>query len=283
MLSALSVVSGIYRYNIQFDSQIINKEDIENIYIRHGGRVFQIKDVCEAFPEARKVIDDISKVTGKDIPKLLWETEQTELNRSDNSQLAITAATLAVMAALKSKGIEPSAAMGFSLGEFPALYAAGILSFEDVVKVVVQRGTIMQKVCEQIAEENAGNAPGMSAILGLPPEKVEEIANGIEGAYAANLNSVKQTVISGTADGLTKAEEAAKAAGEGLSTARSCSERRTISKSRLNRTHSATRKSRFFQMSRAKKSRKARPQRKARLTTSRTQSAGRTKKKSSPI
>ena len=154
-----------------------------------------IKDVCEAFPEARKVIDEISKVTGKDIPKLLWETEQTELNRSDNSQLAITAASLAVMAALKSKGIEPSAAMGFSLGEFPALYAAGILSFEDVINVVCQRGSIMQKVCEQIAEENAGNAPGMSAILGLPPEKVEEIASGIEGAYAANLNSVKQTVI----------------------------------------------------------------------------------------
>ena len=172
-----------------------------------------IKDVCEAFPAARKVIDEISKVTGKDIPKLLWETEQTELNRSDNSQLAITAASLAVMAALKEKGIEPSAAMGFSLGEFPALYAAGILSFEDVIKVVVERGSIMQKVCEQIAEENAGNAPGMSAILGLPPEKVEEIAAGIEGAYAANLNSVKQTVISGTADGLAKAEEAAKAAG----------------------------------------------------------------------
>lgn len=172
-----------------------------------------MKDVCEAFPEARKVIDDISKVTGKDIPRLLWETEQAELNRSDNSQLAITAASLAVMAALKSKGIEPSAAMGFSLGEFPALYAAGILSFEDVVNVVVQRGAIMQKVCEQIAEESAGNAPGMSAILGLPPEKVEEIADGIDGAYAANLNSVKQTVISGTADGLARAEEAAKAAG----------------------------------------------------------------------
>ena len=83
-----------------------------------------IKDVCESFPEAQKVIEEMSKVTGKDIAKLLWETEQTELNRSDNSQLAITAASLAVMAALKTKGIEPSACMGFSLGEFPALYTA---------------------------------------------------------------------------------------------------------------------------------------------------------------
>lgn len=172
-----------------------------------------IKDVCEAFPEARDVVDRVSKITGKDAAKLLWETPQEELNRSDNSQLAITTASLAIMAALKSKEIEPSAAMGFSLGEFPALYAAGILSFEDVVKVVCRRGSIMQEVCEKIAAENAGNAPGMSAILGLPPEKVEEIAAEIDGAYAANLNSVKQTVIAGTADGLAKAEEKAKEAG----------------------------------------------------------------------
>lgn len=172
-----------------------------------------MKDVCEAFPEARKVIDDVSAASGKDVAKLLWETEQAELNRSDNSQLAITAASLAVMAALKSKGIEPSAAMGFSLGEFPALYAAGILSFDNVVKVVMQRGTIMQKVCEDIAAANEGHAPGMTAVLGLPPEKVEAVAKSVQGAYAANMNSVKQTVVSGTFDGLAAVEEAAKAAG----------------------------------------------------------------------
>ena len=172
-----------------------------------------IKDIVEAFPEAKKVVDEVARITGQDIQKLLWEMPQEELNRSDNSQLAITTASLAIMAALKSKGIEPSCAMGFSLGEFPALYAAGILSFEDVIKVVVQRGKIMQEVCEKIAEENQGNAPGMLAVLGLPPEKVEEIAAGIEGAYAANLNSVKQTVLAGTAEGLKKAEEAAKQAG----------------------------------------------------------------------
>ena len=172
-----------------------------------------MKDVCEAFPEARRVIDEVSRVSGKDVPALLWETEQAELNRSDNSQLAITAASLAVMAALKSKGIEPSAAMGFSLGEFPALYAAGILSFEDVVRIVVQRGAIMQKVCEDIAAANEGHAPGMTAVLGLPPEKVEEVAKSVPGAYAANMNSVKQTVVSGTFDGLAAVEAAAKAAG----------------------------------------------------------------------
>ncbi|MCR4734493.1 MAG: ACP S-malonyltransferase [Treponema sp.] len=172
-----------------------------------------IKDVCEAFPEARKVIDDVTAITGVDMPKLLWESEPEVLSRSDNSQLAITTASIAVMKVLESKGIKPSAAMGFSLGEFPALYAAGVLSFEDVIKVVRQRGLIMQATCEKIAAENAGHAPGMSAVIGLSPDAVSKIADGIENAYAANLNSPVQTVISGTFDALEKAEAAAKEAG----------------------------------------------------------------------
>lgn len=172
-----------------------------------------LKDICDAFPEAKKVVDDISKITGVDMPKLMWESEKDVLSRSDNSQLAITTASLATMKVLEGKGIVPSASMGFSLGEFPALYAAGVLSFEDVVKVVQKRGKIMQKVCEDIASENAGHAPGMSAILGLPPEKVQEIAKTIPNVYAANLNSVKQTVISGTFDGLAAAEKAFTEAG----------------------------------------------------------------------
>ena len=172
-----------------------------------------IKDVAENSASAMKVIDDVSALINVDMKKLMWESDAAELSRSDNSQIAITTASIAIMAALKDKGIEPSAAMGFSLGEFPALYAAGVLSFESVIKVVRQRGLIMQKVCEEIAKENEGHAPGMSAILGLPPEKVVEIAKEIKDAYAANMNSVKQTVISGTFDALGQAEEAAKAAG----------------------------------------------------------------------
>lgn len=172
-----------------------------------------IKDLCEAFPAARKVVDDVTAITGVDMPKLLWETDKAVLSQSDNSQLAITTASIAVMKVLEEKGITPSAAMGFSLGEFPALYAAGVLSFEDVIKVVRQRGLIMQATCENIAAANAGNAPGMTAVLGLPPEKVIEVCNGIKDAYAANLNSSVQTVVSGTAAALTEVEAKAKEAG----------------------------------------------------------------------
>ena len=172
-----------------------------------------MKDICEAVPESRKVLDDISAIWGKDVAKLMWETEADELSRSDNSQMAITAASIAVVKALEIKGVKPSAAMGFSLGEFPALYAAGVLSFEDVIKVVAKRGSIMQAVCEQIAAENSGHAPGMSAVIGLSPEQVKEIASKCENVYAANMNSPVQTVLSGTFDGLTQAEALAKEAG----------------------------------------------------------------------
>jgi [acyl-carrier-protein] S-malonyltransferase len=172
-----------------------------------------VKDIAEAYPCAKKVIDDVSSIINLDMAKLMWESDMETLSRSDNSQIAITTASIAIMAALKEKGVEASAAMGFSLGEFPALYAAGVLSFEDVIKVVRQRGLIMQKVCEEIAAKNEGHAPGMSAVLGLPPEKVKEVVANIPDAYAANMNSKVQTVVSGTFDALEKVEAAAKEAG----------------------------------------------------------------------
>ncbi len=171
------------------------------------------KDLAENFPAAMKVIEDVSSIINVDMKKLLWDETQDNLNRSDNSQIAIMTVSLAVMAVLKEKGIEPSCAMGFSLGEFPALCASGVLSFEDTVKVVRKRGLIMQKVCDEIAEKNCGHAPGMTAVLGLSPEKVQEIVHGIKDAYCANMNSVKQTVVSGTFDALTEVESKAKEAG----------------------------------------------------------------------
>lgn len=172
-----------------------------------------LKDVCDAYPECKEVLDQVSAIWGKDVAKLMWESDAAELSRSDNSQMAITAASIATVKALESKGIKPDAVMGFSLGEFPALYAAGVLSFEDVIKVVAKRGAIMQKVCEQIAQENEGHAPGMSAVIGLGPDQVKEVAAKCENVYAANMNSPVQTVLSGTFDGLTQAEGLAKEAG----------------------------------------------------------------------
>lgn len=170
-------------------------------------------DLYEASAASKKCMDSFSEVAGEDIPALLRDSSAEVLSRSDRSQLAITAASLSVAAALEEKGIKPSACAGFSLGEFSALYSAGVLSFEDTVRVVKQRGEIMQRVCDDIAAKSAGKAPGMAAVIGLPPEKVTEICSSCSGVYAANMNSVRQTVISGTADGLDAAESKFKEAG----------------------------------------------------------------------
>ena len=90
---------------------------------------------------------------------------------------------------------------------------SGVLSFEDTIKIVKLRGEIMQKVCDDIAARSAGNPPGMAAVMGLAPDQVKAIAKEAGEAYAANMNSVKQTVVSGTAEALTKLEELGKAAG----------------------------------------------------------------------
>lgn len=175
-----------------------------------------LKEVCEKFPEAMDVVKKVEEISGEPVSKFMWETEDSELARSDKSQLAITTASMAITQILKNKGIEPEICAGFSLGEYCALYAAGVLSFNDTVNVVKQRGIIMQQVCDELAASSNGRQPGMAAVLGLTPEQVVKaieplISQGI--CFAANLNSPKQTVISGTAEGLEKAEELCKNAG----------------------------------------------------------------------
>jgi len=181
-----------------------------------------VKDICQAIPEAMKVVTDAEHVSGEPLFKWLWDIEASELARSDRSQLSITVASLAVSKALQTRGIKPSVCAGFSLGEFAALYTAGILSFEDTIQVVKQRGLIMHKACEDIktaskTDSGEDKAPGMCAVIGLTPEQVVEALapysgqNGI--AFPVNMNSPKQTVVSGTAEGLELCEKICKEKG----------------------------------------------------------------------
>ena len=178
------------------------------------------QDIVDEYGAAKDLIKKIGDITGEDIDTLLRHTENEELSRSDKSQLAIIAVETAILAVLKEKGINPSAVAGFSLGEFSALYASDILSFEDMIRIVQKRGAIMQAACDKIAARatEGSGALGMSAILKLEPEKVLELLkpysdpkSGI--VFAANMNSPVQTVISGTAEGLSLAEDLCKEAG----------------------------------------------------------------------
>ncbi len=161
----------------------------------------------------RNLFDRASGLWGSDIKTLLTSDAEV-LKQTDVSQIAITVVSLAVVKALAWKGIVPSACAGFSLGEYPALVVAGVLSEEDALRLVIERGRIMQEVATQIAA-TAGDAPGMAAVLGLSSEAVDSViaSLGISGLYAANYNSPVQTVVSGTAEALAASEAAFKEAG----------------------------------------------------------------------
>ncbi|MDR2186008.1 MAG: ACP S-malonyltransferase [Treponema sp.] len=159
-----------------------------------------------------------SKSMGRNMEALLRDSDAETLRRSDIAQPAVTLANLAAAAFLGERGIRPAACAGHSLGEYAAMVSAGVISPEDCFTLVRERGAAMQHAADRIREAGTGTVPGMAAVMGLPPERVETliaewIAGGLEGLYAANFNSPRQVVISGTAEALAAARERFKEAG----------------------------------------------------------------------
>lgn len=159
-----------------------------------------------------------SDVCGRDMVALLRDSDQETLKRTDVSQPAITLANLAAAAVLAERGVSAEACAGFSLGEYAALATAGVLTAEETFRLVSARGQAMQRAADRIAAAGADGAPGMAAVLGLPPERVEALvaewtAAGLSGLHAANYNSPTQVVVAGTAAALAEAETRFKAAG----------------------------------------------------------------------
>ncbi|MDR0568549.1 MAG: ACP S-malonyltransferase [Spirochaetaceae bacterium] len=153
-----------------------------------------------------------SEVVGRDMTALLNADAET-LKRTDASQPAITLANLAAAGYLAERGLKPIACAGFSLGEYAALTAAGVISPEDCFKLVKARGIAMQASADRIG--TGKNAPGMAAVIGFAPDRVEALLAEwrVPGLYAANLNSPRQVVLSGTAEALAEAETRFKQAG----------------------------------------------------------------------
>jgi [acyl-carrier-protein] S-malonyltransferase len=169
-------------------------------------------DFCGALPRAAGLFALASQAAGRDMKKTIAESSAEELGRTDIAQVAVTLANLSAAAALAERGILPRAAAGHSLGEYAALAVCGVIGEESCLHLVAQRGKLMRQ-----AAENVGDA-GMAAVIGLAPETVEELIAqwtdaGLCGLYAANCNSPRQTVISGTAAALGEAETRFKDAG----------------------------------------------------------------------
>ncbi len=171
------------------------------------------KDLWEASASVRGLFAQASNATGMDLERVIFESTAEDLKATDKAQIAITLASLCSSAFLRERGFSPEGCAGFSLGEYAALCEAGVITVEDVFAVVKLRGDVMEKAARGM--DSADGAPGMAAVLGLPADKVTAVIEGLAGAgaHVANHNSPTQVVISGTARGLSKAEEALKAAG----------------------------------------------------------------------
>lgn len=160
------------------------------------------KDLYQHSDKVKSLFECASDSTGVDVKKLLFEGSADELKQTDNTQIAVTLVNLSTAEVLRQKGIEAEGCAGFSLGEYAALVYTGVLTAEQVFPMVRKRGQFMAEAGKKL-DRSAGN-PGMSAVLGLPPENVENIINesGIPDLFIANYNSPSQVVLSGTAKAL---------------------------------------------------------------------------------
>ena len=178
------------------------------LYAGQGAQVVGMgKDLAEAYPEARALFDRANAALGYDLAQICFEGPEAELTKTENAQPGIFLVSWVAQELLQSQvsNLKSDATAGLSLGEFTALTAAGVMSFEDGLNVVRQRGRFMQEACE--ATEG-----GMAAIIGLDEAATREVCMEAE-VELANLNCPGQLVISGAGAGIEKACELAKERG----------------------------------------------------------------------
>ncbi|MDD3436352.1 MAG: ACP S-malonyltransferase [Candidatus Gastranaerophilales bacterium] len=165
------------------------------------------KDLYDNFQEAKSVFDKADEVLGKSISKICFEGPEEDLKQTVNTQPAILTTSIAALEVLKSKlNITPEFVAGHSLGEYGALYEAGVLTLEDTFKLILKRAEAMSKV----------KGGSMSAVLGLDDAKVREClkeANEVGYVAVANYNCPGQVVITGEVEALRDAEELLMASG----------------------------------------------------------------------
>ncbi|GJL85863.1 MAG: malonyl CoA-acyl carrier protein transacylase [Micavibrio sp.] len=156
------------------------------------------KDLFETFAEARAVFEEIDESLSQNLSKIIFEGPEKDLNLTENTQPALMAVSMAVVAVLqKQGGIDIASTCSFvaghSLGEYTALTAIGALKLSDTARLLKLRGQAMQKAVPI-------GTGAMAAILGLEMEDVESIAKeaaGDEICECANDNSPGQIVVSG--------------------------------------------------------------------------------------
>ncbi|MGH3103413.1 MAG: ACP S-malonyltransferase [Gaiellaceae bacterium] len=148
------------------------------------------REIAEASPEAMEVFERGSVASGLDLKRLCFDSPLELLVETEVQQPALVATSLAVLAALRARGITPDYVVGHSVGEFSALAAACAIGTDEAIALVRERGLAM-------AETARSNPGSMAAILGLEDEVVEALCRRIAGVWPANYNCPGQIVVSG--------------------------------------------------------------------------------------
>ncbi len=166
------------------------------------------KSLFENSDEAKEVFETANRVLGKSISDICFEGPEETLQQTINTQPAILTTSLAAFEALKSKlNLNIDYTAGHSLGEYAAMYTAGVFSLEDILKLIAKRAELMNKA----ATSTKGT---MAAVLGLNKEKIEEALTSVSGIVSvANFNSPEQIVITGEIEAVNSAMEKLKEAG----------------------------------------------------------------------
>lgn len=164
------------------------------------------KDLYENYPVAKQLFDQANSILGFSITDIMFSGTPESLKETKVTQPAIFLHSV-VMSKVMGDSFKPDMVAGHSLGEFSALVANGVLSFEDGLKLVSQRALAMQKACDL-------QPSTMAAVLGLEDAIVEQVCNDTPGiVVAANYNCPGQLVISGEIDAINLACEKMKEAG----------------------------------------------------------------------
>lgn len=163
------------------------------------------RDFYDTMPVCKEVYETASKASGLDVAALCFE-ENEELHITEYTQTAMLATEIAILKAVENTGIKADVTAGLSLGEYGAVYTAGIMEQEDIFRIVRKRGIYMQ---EAVPEGGA-----MVAVLGLDTEKIEQICEETPGMVAvANYNCPGQIVITGEKEAAEAAVKKLTAAG----------------------------------------------------------------------
>ena len=167
------------------------------------------KELYDNIPSCKKIYDKANEVLVFDLKELIFNGDKEELNITENTQPAILTTSIAILQAIKDKGINPDIVAGLSLGEYSALVASEALDFETAVSLVKKRGRFMQEAVPQ-------GIGSMVAVIGSNEDKIKKVwkvasERGI--VEIANYNTNNQIVIGGESEAVEFASELLKECG----------------------------------------------------------------------